>query len=216
MFAGCPLRGSVEMAKPARSSFHGRTSRPAQGRTMLTLRALLAVGASLLSLVPGGSSASAQPLVSVRVTASPASGGTVAPGALVTYRLHVESRQPLPAGAAVVDDLEGLLDEASMATPPDELAKAGLTLSTQAKELTWLPPSAGPGGSSAVATTSCQGTGADDAPDGAKLITAAALAGEPCGSNDPCATTFTVHADPPESPVPDSPTPSDPATSQAT
>jgi hypothetical protein len=179
---------------------------------MLIVPALLAVGAWLLTFVPSSSSATTQPALTVTVTASPVSGGTVAPGATISYRLHVLSRQPLPAGAIVIDDLSGLLDNASIATHPDKLAKDGLTLDPRAKALTWtLPALAGPGTSSAAATVSFEAAVAATAPDEEKLTTGAAPQGESCHDSDPCATALTVQAETPPSPDPGSPTPSDPA-----
>ena len=204
------------MAKPVRSFSADPTARRRVPRgALLVVPALLAVAVSLLPFVPSSSLASTQPSVTVTVTASPASGGTVAPGATITYRLRAESSRPLPADATVVDDLSGLLENASIATPPGELAKDGLTPDTNATKLTWtLPPPAGTGGANTVATTSFRATVAASAPDGATLTTtAASQGGEPCNDNDACATTLTVQDESPsQSPITDSPTPSDSAT----
>ena len=83
-----------------------------RGVRLLGTFALLA-GTTAGTVAVVTSAASTRAPLSVTVTASPASGGTVLPGATVTYRLDATSRRPLPAGATVVDDLSGLLGHAA-------------------------------------------------------------------------------------------------------
>jgi hypothetical protein len=200
------------MAQLARSSLsHRRQRRPAQRGALLFVPAFLALAAWMVTFLPSSSSATTPRGVEVTVTASPASGGTVTAGSTITYRLHVESGQPLPAGLTVVDDLGGLLGHARISTPDDRLAEDGLRLSADAKQLTWsVADGAGP--DSAVADASFDATVAPDAPGGARLTTAAAPQGETCSDGDPCATSLTVQADSSASPDPSTnPTPTDTA-----
>ena len=116
------------------------------------------------------SSASVPSLLSVTVTADPASGSEVHPGDSITYTLTAASPGPLPDGARVVDDLSGLLDNATVLSTADELADGGLTLDQQAKTMTWdVPASTVPGTAGSEATTSFRVTVADTAPDGARV-----------------------------------------------
>jgi hypothetical protein len=150
---------------------------------------------SLIGIAATSSATAPQPLT-VSATASPASGTTVDPGAVVTYTLNAKSQQPLPDGATVVDDLSGLLPNATVTTTPGDLAKQGLTLDTNTRQLNWtVPPLGAPGTASSTATTSFQATVAPAARGGARLATSAALQGSSCVAGGPCATTLTV-ADP--------------------
>jgi hypothetical protein len=101
------------------------------------LGAALAVVSGLLVLVPASSSATTREPLAVTAAASPRSGGTVHPGSTVTYTLTARSLQPLPTAATVVDDLSGLLGNASIASGASELAKNGLALDAAHRTLTW-------------------------------------------------------------------------------
>src|SRR5262245_14800189 len=175
-----------------------RPSRSTPCAMLGTLAALTTlIGGSLMG-PPAPSSAAPAPPVTVTATANPRSGGTVAPGATVTYTLEASSRQPQPQGATVVDDLSGLLDHATVVTPPAALAQRGLDLDTKAERLTWtLPALGGPGTPGGGATASFEVALASDAPGGAKLTTAASPQGGTCSAGDPCATSLTVAGDPP-------------------
>src|SRR5262245_11499965 len=123
-----------------------RPSRSTPCAMLGTLAALTTlIGGSLMG-PPAPSSAAPAPPVTVTATANPRSGGTVAPGATVTYTLEASSRQPQPQGATVIDDLSGLLDHATVATPPVALAQRGLDLDTKAERLTWTLPALGGAG----------------------------------------------------------------------
>jgi len=178
--------------------------------------------------LPTEAAAPASAPVTVTVTSNPASGGSVAPGATVTYTLSAQPLQPLPQGATVVDDLSGLLSHATIATPATQLASEGLALDPTAMTLTWtLPVVAASVTASAATPVQFQVTVAPDAPSGAALTTAASPQGGTCSAGDPCATTLTVTdpagstaasapAGPPAGPPAPAATPAAPASTTAT
>jgi hypothetical protein len=151
----------------------------------------------LLIGLPAASSATTALPLQVSVSTSPTSGGTVEPGATITYTIDARGQDPLPSGATVVDDLSGLLRYARVETPAQPLAKAGLALDTKADRITWTVPALGQAGpSSATATTSFQVVVAAGTPAGTRLTTAAFPTGGSCSSGKPCATTLTVAGGP--------------------
>jgi hypothetical protein len=77
----------------------------------------------LLIGLPATSSATGSEPLTVSAKASPASGTRVDPGATVSYSLDAQSHQALPQGATVVDDLSGLLGNATVTTSAAQLAK---------------------------------------------------------------------------------------------
>ncbi|HKE71996.1 MAG TPA: hypothetical protein VKB57_00165 [Acidimicrobiales bacterium] len=194
-----------------------RPSRSTPGATLLVLVAAAAVATGSLMGMPTPSSGATPPPVTVSATADPPSGGSVAPGATVTYTLEAGSQQPPPQGATVVDDLSGLLDHATVVTPPTELARRGLALDKKAERLTWTPAGlGGPDTPSATATASFEVAVAADAAGGAELTTAAFPEGESCAAGDPCATSLTVAGDPPATPTTATPTTATPTTATPT
>jgi hypothetical protein len=153
----------------------------------------------MLASLPAGLAAPSAAPVIVTATASPASGSKVDPGASVTYTLNAQPQQALPQGATVVDDLSGLLGDASVATSATDLANQGLTLDPKTMTLTWtLPASNALNAPSAPDKASFEVSVAADLPAGTQLTTAASLQGGTCSPGDPCATSLTV-ADPPSS-----------------
>ncbi|MBO0891601.1 MAG: hypothetical protein J2P14_11840, partial [Acidothermales bacterium] len=98
----------------------------------------------------------------------------------------------------MVDDLSGLLRNASVATPEADLAERGLTLNAATRKLTWTVPASGASGNRA--TTSFRAKVAADAARGTKLATTAFPRGGTCVAAQPCATTLTVTGAPGLSP----------------
>lgn len=191
-----PARGPASAPGMVAGSRRGSGPRPFRGlnrrgvRLLGTITLLLGTTAGIVTVATSG--ASTREPVTVTVTASPASGSTVHPGTMITYRLHATSRQPLPAGTTVVDDLSGLLGHASIATTRAGLARHGLTLKRTTEKLTWTLPALGTARTGSAATASFRATVAADPPRGATLSTAAFPPGGTCSAGGPCATTLTV------------------------
>src|SRR5262245_47387609 len=187
-----------------RGNFKGmcrrRPSRSTPSALLGVLVAVAAVVSGSLAGLPAPSSAATPPPIAVSATSDPPSGGTVAPGATVTYTLEARNQQPPPPGSTVVDDLSGLLDHATVVTRPEDLEQRGLALDAKAERLIWTPSGlGGPGTPSGGAKASFEVAVAADAPGGAELTTAAFPEGESCSAGDPCATSLTVAGDPPAS-----------------
>ncbi|MCL2395131.1 MAG: hypothetical protein FWC87_10635, partial [Acidimicrobiaceae bacterium] len=60
-------------------------------------------------------------VTALAVPGSGGSAGTVAPGTTVTYTLDAASEAALPSGATVVDDLSGLLANATISSSAAQL-----------------------------------------------------------------------------------------------
>lgn len=179
-----------------------------RGATSLASVLAIIVG-GLLGYLPASASADSPANVTVRATASPASGATVDPGTTITYTLDARSQHPPAPGATVVDDLSGLLANATVATSKADLSKQGLALDAKTGQLTWtLRPAGAEGPSGLAASTSFKATVAADAPAGTKLTTAAAPGGSTCSAGQPCATTLTVAGAPARSTSPTATKPS--------
>jgi len=149
--------------------------------------AVVAIVAGVVGLTAPSSAAPSTPLT-VTATARPASGSTVDPGTTITYTLTARSPQPFATGATVVDDLSGLLSNASITSSAGELARSGLAPDATHKALTWTLPALGSPGAPTSATATFEAQVAPSAPGGAKPSTAAALQGTSCVVGDPCAT----------------------------
>jgi hypothetical protein len=162
--------------------------------------AFVAIIAALVAFVSPASPASTNAPLTVTVTSSPASGGTVDPGATVTYTLKVSGVVAQPSGATVIDDLSGLLGAATVASTQADLTRQALAIDLRAKTLTWtVPARSAPGIPDSVATATFQAVVSATAPGGTKLATAAAQRGDSCRSGGGCATTLTVAGAPPAS-----------------
>ena len=150
---------------------------------------------SMLVITDASAAEDAPPAPTWVVTSSttPDSGGTVAPGSDVTYRLSVANTAKVSATTAVtvVDDVASVLKAATISTSAADLAKAGLAVDADKGLVTWTVAPVPAGG---TATANFTVTIAPDAAGGSTLTTAAAVkdAATPCAAGDACATTLTI------------------------
>ncbi|MDR1264425.1 MAG: DUF11 domain-containing protein, partial [Propionibacteriaceae bacterium] len=134
-------------------------------------------------------------------TSDPASGSTVAPGDVITYRLTATPLGGTTAGVVVTDDLSKVLDNATLG---QVTAPAGTTVTVVGDQLTWTI-----GSLSNESTLVYRVTVNNDARRAVLKNTVVGDGDTPplaCSPDDPCST---EHSTPPDEPTP-TPTPDQP------